>query len=190
MRAADAEQLLIESVSAWHEWLADHHQRSTGVWVVLWRPTTGRPRPSYDELIREALCWGWIDGQSKPLDDQRSMLWFTARKPTSVWSATNKARVAELAAAERLQPAGLAQIEQAKADGRWTLLESAEALIEPDELADALNADPLARRYWDGLTPGVRKQALSWIAIAKRPQTRASRIAEIAARAGRGERPI
>jgi uncharacterized protein YdeI (YjbR/CyaY-like superfamily) len=190
MRASDAERLLIEDAVAWHEWLAEHHQRSTGVWVVLWRPASGRPRPSYDELIREALCWGWIDGQSKPLDSERSMLWFTGRKPTSVWSATNKARVAELEAQGRLQPAGIAQIERAKADGRWTVLESAEALIEPAELAAALDADPSARRYWDGLTPGVRKQALSWIAIAKRPETRAARIAQIATRAGQGERPV
>lgn len=190
MRAADAEQVPIETISAWHEWLRDNHHRPDGVWVVLWRSHTGRPHPTYDELIREALCWGWIDGQSKSLDADRSLLWFTRRKATSVWAASNKARVAELEAQGRLQPAGIAQIEQAKADGRWTLLESAEALIEPTELAAALDAAPSARRYWDGLTPGVRKQALSWIAIAKRPETRTARIAQISARAGRGERPL
>jgi uncharacterized protein YdeI (YjbR/CyaY-like superfamily) len=190
MPAADAEQLPVTDLATWHEWLASHHQREGGVWVVLWRPATGRARPTYDELIREALCWGWIDGQSKPLNDQRSMLWFTRRKPTSVWSASNKARVADLEAEGRLQPAGIAQIERAKADGRWTLLDDAEALIEPVELAAALDTDPHTRARWEALSRSVRKQALSLIAMAKRPETRARRIAHTAARVARGESPV
>jgi uncharacterized protein YdeI (YjbR/CyaY-like superfamily) len=190
MPAADAEKLPVPDLATWHEWLGSHHQREAGVWVVLWRPVTGRPRPTYDELIREALCWGWIDGQSKSLDDQRSMLWFTRRKPTSVWSASNKARVADLEADGRLQPSGIAQIERAKADGRWTLLDDAEALIEPVELAEALDADPQSRARWEALSRSVRRQALGWIAIAKRADTRRRRIADVAARVARGEPPL
>lgn len=190
MSAQNGEKLPVPDLATWHEWLRTHHQHEAGVWVVLWRPATGRPRPTYDELIREALCWGWIDGQAKTLDDQRSMLWFTQRKPNSVWSASNKARVADLEAEGRLQPAGIAQIERAKADGRWTQLDGAEALIEPTELSAALDADPVARATWDGLSRSVRKQALSWIATAKRAETRDRRIAEIAARAARGMRPV
>ncbi|PKQ31018.1 MAG: hypothetical protein CVT62_11200 [Actinobacteria bacterium HGW-Actinobacteria-2] len=190
MPAADAEKLPVPDLATWHEWLSRHHQREAGVWVVLWRPATGRPHPSYDELVREALCWGWIDGQAKPLDEQRSMLWFARRRPASLWAASNKARVAELEAEGRLQPSGIEQIERAKADGRWTLLDDAEALIEPAELSVALDADPQTRARWEALSRSVRKQALSWIAIAKRPETRERRIADIAARVARGESPV
>ncbi|MBA3021052.1 YdeI family protein [Propionicimonas sp.] len=190
MGMAQAHRLSVETIQDWHQWLSLHHGESEGVWVVLWRPSTGQPHPSYDELIREALCWGWIDGQSKPLDDTRSMLWFTRRRPNSPWAATNKARVAELAAEGRLQPAGIAEIERAKADGRWTLLDAAEALIVPEDLSAALAADPAARQEWDSFPPSQRKQALGWIATAKRPETRERRIAAIAAKAARGERPF
>jgi uncharacterized protein YdeI (YjbR/CyaY-like superfamily) len=183
----DAGRFEPASIDDWHDWLAAHHQQGEGVWVVV--PRRGATHLTYDELIREALCWGWIDGQSRPWDEARSLLWFTHRKPSSPWAASNKARVADLEAEGRLQPEGLAEIDRAKADGRWTLLDSVDALIEPPELAAALDAVPAARAAWDGFPPSARKMALSRIAVAKRPQTRESRIADIVARAARGERP-
>jgi len=116
-------------------------------------------------------------------------LWFTHRKPSSPWAASNKARVADLEAEGRLQPEGRAEIERAKADGRWTILDSVDALEEPVELAAALDAVPAARSTWDAFPPGVRKSALSRIALAKRAETKASRVADIVQRAARGERP-
>lgn len=189
MAMDDAERFQPGSLAEWHDWLAEHHDRGAGVWVVLWRPRSGNRQLSYDELIREALCWGWVDGRASPLDDQRSMLWFTRRKPNSPWAATNKARVADLEREGRLQPAGLAAIEAAKARGTWTLLDAAQALAEPPELAAALDARPAARAAWDGFPPSVRKMALGSIALAKRPQTKAARIAAIVEKAARGERP-
>ncbi len=189
MSMADAERYQPGSIADWHDWLADHHDRGSGVWVVIWRPGSGGLPLRYDDLIREALCWGWVDGQSRPLDERHSMLWFTRRKATSPWSATNKARVADLEREGRLQPAGIAEIERARANGMWTIYDAVEALEEPAELAAALDADPAARAAWDGFPRGVRKQALASIALAKRPQTRTARIATIVARAALGVRP-
>jgi len=184
----DAERFEPASIADWHDWLAAHHRRGEGVWVVV--PRRGATHLTYDELIREALCWGWIDGQSRPWDEARSLLWFTHRKPSSPWAASNKARVADLEAEGRLQPEGLAEIERAKADGRWALYDSVDALIEPPELAAALDAVPAARRTWDACTPSVRKMALARIAVAKRAETKLSRITAIVDRTARGERPV
>jgi uncharacterized protein YdeI (YjbR/CyaY-like superfamily) len=175
------------SLADWHDWLAANHRQGDGVWVVIQR--RGPSHLTYDELIREALCWGWVDGQSRPLDEDRSQLWFTHRKASSPWSGSNKARVADLEAEGRLQPEGMAEIERAKADGRWTLLDSVEALIEPAELSAALDAVPAARAAWAAFPPGVRKAALGRIALARREDTKAARIADIVTRAVRGERP-
>lgn len=189
MGIADAERFQPDTLAAWHDWLAVNHRRGDGVWVVLWRPGAAGVQLSYDELIREALCWGWIDGQSKPLDDQRSLLWMTRRKPGSPWSASNKARVADLEREGRLRPAGIAEIERAKANGMWTVYDSVEALQEPAALTAALDAAPGARATWDAYPQSVKKQALAAIALARREDTKASRIAKLAAIAARGERP-
>lgn len=146
-------------------------------------------RIDYDALIREALCWGWIDGPSKGIDADRSMLWFTPRRARSPWSGTNKRRVADLEREGRLQPAGIAAIAHAKATGLWTLLDSAEAGIEPDDLTEALAADPAARAAWDGWPPVVRKQVLTSLLLARSQATRASRIARVVASAAAGTRP-
>ncbi len=189
MAMADAERFQPDTLEDWHAWLAANHDRGAGVWVVLWRPSSGNLQLSYDELIREALCWGWVDGQARPLDDQRSMLWFTRRKSNSPWAATNKARVAELEREGRLQPAGIAEIERAKANGMWTIYDTVDALIEPPELAAALDAVPAARASWDGFPRSVRKQALASIVHARREETRSRRIELIVAKSANGERP-
>lgn len=189
MGMAEAERFEPHTLEDWHTWLAANHDRGAGVWLVL-RRGPGSVELGYEQLIREALCWGWVDGQARPLDGARSMLWFTRRKPNSPWAASNKARVAELAREGRLQPPGIAEIERAKAIGTWTLLDSVEALAEPPELAAALEAVPAARSNWDSFPPSVRKQALASIALAKREETRSRRIATIVARSANGERPV
>ena len=189
MGNAEAEQFHPATLAEWRDWLAVNHPRRGGVWVVGWRKGSGRTPVPYDELVREALCWGWIDGQAKKLDDQRSMQWMSPRRASSPWAASNKARVADLEREGRLQPAGIAAIQRAKADGMWTVLDSVEALIEPQELAAALDADPDARAAWDSCPPSARKQGLALIAMAKRPETRVARAATIVGRLKRGERP-
>lgn len=185
----DAEQVHPQDARAWHDWLAEHHDQPDGVWVVTWRSGTGRQTPSYEELVLEALCFGWIDGQMKPLDDERSMQWFTRRRTDSPWSGSNKRRVARLEEEGRMRPPGRAMIEQAKATGTWTVLDDAEALIEPAELSALLDATPGARTHWDSFPPSARKIGLTAIALAKQPETRTRRIESIVAQAARNERP-
>lgn len=190
MGIADAETIHPESVSDWHAWLAAHHAQGRGVWVAVRKPTSDPSLLSYDALIREALCWGWIDGQSRPLDASHSRLWMTRRKPSSPWSASNKARVADLEREGRLQPAGRAAIDLARRTGTWEILDAAEALIEPDDLAVALDEATGARTTWEAYPMGVRKMVLSQLALAKRPETRAQRIERYVTRAAQGQRPI
>ncbi|MBO1030106.1 YdeI/OmpD-associated family protein [Tessaracoccus sp. SD287] len=190
MASEEAEQFQPATLADWRDWLAANHTRREGVWVIGWRSKSGRTPLPYDDLVREALCWGWIDGQVKGLDDQRAMQWMSPRRLNSPWAASNKARVADLEREGRLQPAGIAAIERAKANGMWTVFDSVEALVEPPELVDALDANAVARTTWDSCAPSIRKQALALIALAKRSETRASRIATIVARVGRGERPV
>ncbi|MCC6497222.1 MAG: YdeI/OmpD-associated family protein [Propionibacteriaceae bacterium] len=190
MAMADAERFQPLTIDDWREWLAANHRRHEGVWVVGWRSSSGHPAVPYEELVREALCWGWIDGQVKLLDDERAMQWMAPRRPNSGWAASNKARVADLEREGRLQPPGIAEIERAKANGMWTIYDSVEALEEPAELAAALDGVPAARRAWDGFPPSVRKQALTSIVLAKREETRSRRIAAIVEKCGNGLRPV
>lgn len=177
-----------EDRAAWRAWLIEHHSTSRGVHLVTWRRATGRPTLSYEAAVEEALCVGWIDAKAGRLDEERATLWFTARRPTSGWSRPNKERVARLIADGRMLPAGLAVIEDAKRRGTWTLLDAVQDLIVPDDLAAALAASPPARANWDAFPPGARRAILGWIVGAKRPDTRARRIAETAAKAARNER--
>jgi uncharacterized protein YdeI (YjbR/CyaY-like superfamily) len=186
---ADAPRVHVETVEQWREWLAEHHRTAPCVWLVTWRQSTGRPAPSYEEQIEEALCVGWIDSTFKRLDDDRSMLYFSRRRPGSGWARSNKERIARLESEGRMSEAGRSAVDRARADGSWALLDAVEDLIVPDDLAAALDLHAGAREYWDGLSASARRQILWWIVQAKRPTTRAARIEETARRASRGERP-
>lgn len=176
-----------ETVPQWRAWLAEHHGSGVdGVWLVMWRPATGRPRVTYEEAIEEALCFGWVDSMSGPVDAERSRLWFTPRRAGSPWSRTNKERVARVEADGRMTDAGRAVVERARADGSWTYLDQVEALVVPDDLAAALGALPGARERWDAFTAAARKAALRWVLDARRPATREARVAETARLAQQG----
>jgi uncharacterized protein YdeI (YjbR/CyaY-like superfamily) len=162
----------------WRDWLAAHARAATGVWVVTFKQSARRPTLSYDDVVEEALCFGWIDSKSKGVDHELTMVLVTPRKPGSGWSRPNKLRVERLTEAGALAPAGLAVIEGAKADGSWSLLDGVEALEAPPDLLAALAATPAAAAAWESFTPGARKQVLLWLVTAKRAETRASRIAE------------
>lgn len=185
----DAERIQPESLAQWHDWLAEHHGRGSGVWLVSWRGHSGRSALDYEELVMEALCWGWIDSTVKKVDDDRTMMWFAPRKGRSMWVSSNKRRVAVLEEQGRIQPAGRAMIDAAKANGMWTLMDSVEALEEPDDLAAALDAVSAARTFWDGMPPSARKQALTQVALAMQDATRTKRVAHVAAACAAGERP-
>jgi uncharacterized protein YdeI (YjbR/CyaY-like superfamily) len=178
--------------AAWRTWLEANHATAAGVWLVSWRRPAGRPTIAYEEAIEEALCFGWVDGTAGRVDDERGKLYFARRRPSSPWAASNKARVERLVAAGLMAPAGLAAVERAKADGSWTVLDGPERLEVPPDLATALDATPPAAANWAAWPPSARKLTLGWIAVAKRPATRAARIertAEMAARDVRPDRP-
>lgn len=185
-RLADAPRFHADTVEDWRAWLAEHHATSDGVWLSRWKPSTGRPTFGYEEMVAEALAVGWIDGQAWAPDPETTLLWFTRRRPRSVWSRLSKERVARLAAAGRMQPAGTAAVAAAQADGSWTVLDEVEDLVLPADLAAALDARPGARGHWDAASPGARKAVLRRLVDAKRPETRAARVEEAADLAARG----
>jgi uncharacterized protein YdeI (YjbR/CyaY-like superfamily) len=173
---------------SWRAWLVANHAISPGVHLATWRRHTGKPTLTYEQAIEEALCVGWIDGKAGRLDEDRTLLWFTQRRPNSGWSRPNKERIERLLAAGRMQPAGLAVIEEAKRRGTWSLLDDVEALVVPDDLSTAFEANPGAREQWDGFSRSSRRAILEWIVQARRPETRARRIEETARLAARGEK--
>ncbi len=164
----------------WRAWLAAHHTRQQGVWLISFKKSTGNPRVEYDEAVEEALCFGWIDSKPNKLDSERTMLWFAPRKAGTGWSRPNKERVERMVALGLMEAAGLAKIEAAKADGSWTALDAVEALEVPPDLAAALAAEPPAATYWEAFPRSVRRGILEWIANARTPETRARRVEETA----------
>ncbi len=190
MATIDREQVHLEDAAALRAWLEANHATSPGIWLVSWRSRTGRPAIPYEQIVEEALCFGWIDAQVKLLDEGRAMQLLTPRKPRSGWARTNKARVERLVAAGRMREAGLRAIEAAKANGSWTSLDNSENLVVPGDLAAALEAVPPAAENWAGFSPSSRKMILGWILTAKRPETRARRVAETARLAAENRRPF
>jgi uncharacterized protein YdeI (YjbR/CyaY-like superfamily) len=173
---------------AWRAWLEAHQHDSPGVWVVSWRSSTGRETLSYDAIVEEALCVGWIDATVNVLDDERRLQLVTPRKPRSTWARSNKERVARLEAEGRLGARGRRAVEIAKANGWWNFLDDVEALTEPDDLVAALDKVSAARQAWDDFPPSARKQMLYWVISAAKEETRRRRIATIVEKAARGER--
>jgi uncharacterized protein YdeI (YjbR/CyaY-like superfamily) len=172
--------VLPRSRAEWRAWLAEHHARPGGVWLVSHKKAAGGPHVTYDEAVEEALCFGWVDSKPAKLDAARTMLWFAPRKTGSRWAATNKARVGRLLAAGLMAPAGLAKVEAAKADGTWDALDAVEALEVPADLAAALAGYPHAAANFAAFPKSARRGILEWVVAAKRPETRAKRVAETA----------
>lgn len=183
----ESDRFHAETLPEWRAWLAVNHLSSNGIWLVMWKAGTGRPRIGYEAAVEEALAFGWVDSKGAALDDERTMLWFTRRKASSPWSLTNKERIARLEASGRIADAGRGAVRAAKANGMWTILDDAQNLIVPDDLAAALAELPGAREHWDGFSASARRSVLEWIVLAKRPQTRQKRIAETARQAAVGE---
>ena len=184
----DAPWVEADDRATWRAWLEANHATASGAWLVTWRPRSGRVGLDYEAAIEEALCFGWVDSTGGRVDDDRGKLYFAPRKPRSGWAATNKARVERLIVAGRMAPAGLAAIERARANGSWELLDSVERLEVPDDLAVVLAASPPAAANFAAFPPSARKMLLGWIATAIRPETRVSRVAQVAEAAARNER--
>ena len=184
-----ATELIVEDAAAWRTWLAGNHATSTGVWVVLAKRNGAAPtRLTYDEALEEALCYGWIDGQVGRRDAGSYKQRFTPRRPRSAWSKRNVDLAEKLIAEGRMQPAGTDAIERARADGRWESAYAGSATIEvPDDLAEALAAEPKAAEMFARLTSQNRYAILYRLATAKQAKTRERRLAEFVAMLARGE---
>ena len=187
--AEDLPELTVVDVAAWQEWLRRESEGATGVWLVLAKKGTTRPTSlTYDEALEEALCHGWIDGQLGRRDDATYRQRFTPRRPRSPWSRRNVGLVARLEGEGRMQPAGAAEVDRAKADGRWDGAYAGQATIEtPADLAAALDAAPSAQAMFAILTSQNRYAILYRLDNAKRPETRARRIEQFVAMLARGE---
>jgi uncharacterized protein YdeI (YjbR/CyaY-like superfamily) len=168
-----------KSRKEWRAWLKKNHATSTGVWLVYAKKQTGIPTLTYDESVEEALCFGWIDSLRHPVDDTLWKMVFTPRKPKSRWSAPNKKRVEAMVAAGLMTAAGMAMVAEAKKHGTWDALSQVDALHAPDDLAQAINANRAAKKNWPGYPANIKRLFLLRLTDAKRPETRAKRIAAI-----------
>ncbi|NND85139.1 MAG: hypothetical protein HKN46_08330 [Acidimicrobiia bacterium] len=188
---ADHEHVEVTTRAELRAWLEGHHTQPESIWLVTYKKST---RPDlhlpWEDIVQEALCFGWIDSQAKKVDDERTKVRLSPRKRGSIWSAINKAHIVALEEQGLMTDAGRARIEAAKQDGSWEFLDDVEAGTVPDDLAAALAAQPGARETFDGFPWSTRRSTLAWIKMAKRPETRAKRIAEAAEKCARGIRPV
>jgi uncharacterized protein YdeI (YjbR/CyaY-like superfamily) len=185
----DIQMIWAETPAEWRAWLEKHHATEPGVWLHYWKKATGKPSVDWPLAVEEALCFGWIDSIRRGIDEHSFKQYFAPRKPKGTWSRINKETVERLVAEGRMQPAGLAAVEIAKANGSWETLDSVEAMEFPEDLRKALRAQPGAMAFVDSLAKFAQWQLLYWINAAKRPETRQSRIDEIVRCAAEGRRP-
>lgn len=172
-RGGQLPALHVSSGGQWRRWLAQHHASSPGVWVVRHRAHTGVKSITYEELVRGALCFGWIDSLIKRLDNERYAHKLTPRQPTSKWSAVNRKRWDELNASGLLTPAG-----RAAAPTRNTYAPRPRVPQLPSYIAEALKTNPSAWQFFQTLAPTYRREYVVWIHTAKRPETRRKRLGE------------
>ncbi|MEM9489303.1 MAG: YdeI/OmpD-associated family protein [Myxococcota bacterium] len=176
------------SRAEWRTWLERNHRTSPGIWLVTFKKHTGKPRIDYNQAVEELLCFGWVDSLPRALDDERSMLLCTPRKPASKWSRPNKERVARMEAAGLMAERGRELVELARRTGTWTALDQIENLVIPDDLAERLAAHGPAQGHFEAFPRSVKRGILEWIASAKRPETRARRVEQTAALAAQNIR--
>jgi uncharacterized protein YdeI (YjbR/CyaY-like superfamily) len=193
MPAADQPVLPFESREAWAAWLDEHHGSADGIWIKLAKKGSGIPTVTYDEAVEVALCYGWIDGQMRGLDETWYVQRFTPRRRRSKWSKLNRERALALIERGEMKPAGLAEVERAQADGRWdAAYDSPATATVPDDLRRALDENPRAAEAFAKLDAQSRYSILYSLQDAKRPETRARRIeralARLAGPAGEEER--
>jgi uncharacterized protein YdeI (YjbR/CyaY-like superfamily) len=169
--------VVVHTASEWRDWLLAEGASSDSIWLTVWKRAAGPDKLTYDDVVDEALCHGWIDSTVNRFDETSYLLLLARRKKGSIWSAVNKARIERLVAEGRMLESGQAVIDAAIADGSWTILDSVDAMIEPEELTAAIDGAGL-RATWDAWSPSRRKQVLARLVLAKTQVTRDKRIDE------------
>jgi len=182
-------QVTVRSRAEWRRWLENNHESDKSIWLVTYKKHTGKRYVAYDEVVEEALCFGWIDGLRRPLDEDRTMLHVSPRRARSVWSKINKDRVEQLIANGLMMEPGLAKIERAKRDGTWDYLQDADALVTPDDLVAAFAERPGFKAGFEALSESMRRRLLHFLKDAKAADTRKKRIDQIFEMAKQKGRP-
>jgi uncharacterized protein YdeI (YjbR/CyaY-like superfamily) len=187
--ADDLPTLTFASQADWETWLEAHHADSRGVWIKIAKKATGIASVTHAEALESALCYGWIDGQRVGFDDTYFLQKFTPRRARSGWSRVNREKALELIAAGRMRPAGLREVERAKADGRWdAAYEPQSAITVPDDLQRELDSNPDAQAFFNTLDSRNRYAILYRIQTAKKAETRAARLQKFVAMLAQGQK--
>lgn len=173
----DIPVMAFADAAAWETWLAQHYELQTGVWIKVAKKASGIASVDHPEALDVALCYGWIDGQRRGLDETHFLQKFTPRRPRSLWSKVNIGKVAQLITAGRMQAPGLVEIERAQADGRWeAAYESQKEATVPPDLTEALAPYPQAKDFFESLGRAAQYAFLWRLMTAKTPETRARRL--------------
>jgi uncharacterized protein YdeI (YjbR/CyaY-like superfamily) len=176
---SELEEHYFKSDEEWRQWLHDNHVVSKGVYLIFYKVDHDNDSMRWEEAVKVALCYGWIDSTVKSLGNGKRRQYFTPRNPKSVWSALNKKYIEELKASGLIHKSGLKTIEIAKKNGSWTALDDVENGVVPEDLQAAFDNNPLAFKNYNNFSPSYRKSYLYWLNHAKREDTRAKRISEI-----------
>ena len=172
-------RLQFATPSAWRRWLARNYNRESGVWIVFTKKGAKKPSMDYRSALDQALCYGWIDSIIRRIDDRRYARKFTPRRARSVWSEINRKKVAQLIRQQRMTAAGLQAIRRSKREGLWVAPKKpVVSMRAPKEFLQALKENPTAGAHFKGLASGYQCRFITWVAMAKRPQTRQARIRE------------
>ena len=175
---------------AWREWLDKNHDSISSVWLIIQKKNSGKIGVSLENVIEEALCFGWIDSKLNVVDEKRFKLLLTHRKSKSIWSKQNKQRAKKLIQQELMTATGLEKIEAAKKDGSWNKLDAIEEFKLPEDFREALVADKNAQKNFEAFNNSLKKQTLWWIENAKKPETRLRRIKQTVTMAAQNRKAI
>lgn len=189
MQKDEIEIVYPTSQAVWREWLEENHQSKHAAWLVFYTKQSSMQSISWSEAVDVALCYGWIDSKKIKVDAETAHQYFSRRKPSSTWSKVNKDKVQTLIENGLMTQAGFKSIETAKRNGSWTILDEVEELKIPLDLELAFNKHLGSKEYFSSLSKSGKKRILAWIVLAKLPETRQKRIAEVVENAQRGQKP-
>lgn len=179
IKTENFEKVEVASTRQLRDWLEANHTQSESIWLVTYKKHMGEKYVSVQNILDEVLCFGWIDGIRRKLDDDRTMQLIAPRQ-TQHWAKSYKDRAAKLIEEGRMHSSGLAAIAESKRNGLWSFMDDVDALQQPDDLVEVLNSHPPAKDWFDDFAPSVQRNILRWIKLAKTPQTRAKRIQKTA----------
>ncbi|MEM9953190.1 MAG: YdeI/OmpD-associated family protein [Chloroflexota bacterium] len=183
----DLQKVEVKSAQALRDWLEANHAQEESIWLVTYKKHMGDNYVSRDEVLDEILCFGWIDGRRKVLDDERTMQLLSPRK-TQHWAKSYKERVAKLTEQGKMHESGIRSVEEGKVSGLWNFMDDVDALIVPDDLAEALAKNQDAETYFEAVAPSYKRNVLRWIKLAKTDKTRQKRIDKTVSTSAKGEK--